>query len=141
MADESIYLGAPERLPGGELGEIEAQRTEQGRRVLAVARGPNELPQPPGEEPPSGLVPLGIAGTPYLVITGIAGVLFAMGDPIFGFALCVPILLLLIFVEVGLAGWPALRQFGFGFLTSSTWDPVAGQFGAAPADLCPDILR
>jgi phosphate transport system permease protein len=52
---------------------------------------------------------------------------------IFGFALCVPILLLLIFVEVGLAGWPALRQFGFSFLTSSTWDPVAGEFGAAPA--------
>jgi phosphate transport system permease protein len=51
------------------------------------------------------------------------------------FALCVPILLLLIFVEVGRAGWPALRQFGFGFLTSSTWDPVNGQFGAAPAIL------
>jgi phosphate transport system permease protein len=52
---------------------------------------------------------------------------------ILGFALCVPILLLLIFLEVGMAGWPALRQFGFGFLTSSTWDPVAGEFGAAPA--------
>ena len=52
---------------------------------------------------------------------------------ILGFALCIPILLLLILVEVGVAGWPALRQFGFGFLTSSTWDPVAGQFGAAPA--------
>lgn len=49
------------------------------------------------------------------------------------FALCIPILLLLIFVEVGLAGWPALREFGFGFLTSSTWDPVNEQFGAAPA--------
>ncbi len=49
------------------------------------------------------------------------------------FALCVPVLLLLIFVEVGVAGWPALRQFGFGFLTSSTWDPVNGEFGAAPA--------
>jgi phosphate transport system permease protein len=49
------------------------------------------------------------------------------------FALCVPILLLLIFIEVGRAGWPALRQFGVGFLTSSTWDPVAGEFGAAPA--------
>ncbi|MDQ6633454.1 MAG: hypothetical protein M3Z10_01720, partial [Gemmatimonadota bacterium] len=35
------------------------------------------------------------------------------------FALCVPILLLLIFIEVGRAGWPALRQFGLGFLTSS----------------------
>jgi phosphate transport system permease protein len=52
---------------------------------------------------------------------------------ILGFALCVPILLLLIFVEVGVAGWPALRQFGFKFLTSSTWDPVSGEFGAAPA--------
>jgi phosphate transport system permease protein len=49
------------------------------------------------------------------------------------FALCVPILLLLIFAEVGRAGWPALKQFGFSFLTSSTWDPVKGQFGAAPA--------
>jgi len=49
------------------------------------------------------------------------------------FALCIPLLLLLIFVEVGAAGWPALRTFGFGFLTSSVWDPVQGQFGAAPA--------
>jgi phosphate transport system permease protein len=49
------------------------------------------------------------------------------------FALCVPVLLLLIFLEVGVAGWPALRQFGFSFLTSSTWDPVNGEFGAAPA--------
>jgi phosphate transport system permease protein len=49
------------------------------------------------------------------------------------FALCIPALLLLIFLEVGVAGWPALRQFGFGFLTSSTWDPVQGEFGAAPA--------
>ena len=54
---------------------------------------------------------------------------------ILGFALCVPILLLLIFVEVGVAGWPALRQFGVHFLTSSTWDPVNGEFGAAPAIL------
>jgi phosphate transport system permease protein len=49
------------------------------------------------------------------------------------FALCVPVLLSLIFLEVGRAGWPALRQFGVGFLTSSEWDPVNGQFGAAPA--------
>ena len=49
------------------------------------------------------------------------------------FALCVPVLLLLIFIEVGRAGWPALHEFGFRFLTSSTWDPVKGDFGAAPA--------
>ncbi len=30
------------------------------------------------------------------------------------------------------AAWPAFRQFGFGFLTSSAWDPVREQFGAAP---------
>jgi phosphate transport system permease protein len=34
---------------------------------------------------------------------------------------------------VALAGWPALSRFGFGFLTSSDWDPVNGIFGAAPA--------
>jgi phosphate transport system permease protein len=50
-----------------------------------------------------------------------------------GFALVVPIMLLLIFVSVGIAGWPVLRQFGFAFVTSSRWDPVAGEFGAAPA--------
>ncbi len=49
------------------------------------------------------------------------------------FALCVPLLMLLIFVEVGAAAWPALHLFGLSFLTSSAWDPVKGQFGAAPA--------
>ena len=49
------------------------------------------------------------------------------------FAACVPLLLLLIALAVGVAAWPALRQFGFSFLTSSTWDPVNGTFGAAPA--------
>ncbi|HEY7234853.1 MAG TPA: phosphate ABC transporter permease subunit PstC [Gemmatimonadaceae bacterium] len=50
-----------------------------------------------------------------------------------GFAALVPILLLLIFVAVGVAAWPALRAFGFSFVTSSDWDPVAKHFGAAPA--------
>ena len=49
------------------------------------------------------------------------------------FAICIPVLLLLIAYEVGAAGWPALSRFGFGFLTSSTWDPVAGEYGAIPA--------
>ena len=62
----------------------------------------------------------------------------ATGDRIYSwtiafFALCVPLLLAFIALEVATAGWPALRQFGFGFLTSSTWDPVAGEYGAAPA--------
>jgi phosphate transport system permease protein len=62
----------------------------------------------------------------------------AVGDRVYvgvitGFALMVPLLLVLVFWEVAVAGWPALSQFGFGFLTSSNWDPVKGQFGAASA--------
>jgi len=62
----------------------------------------------------------------------------ALGDRVYvavitGFAICVPVLLALIFWEVAVGGWPALRQFGFGFITSSDWDPVRHQFGAAPA--------
>ena len=62
----------------------------------------------------------------------------AVGDRIYtiaitAFALCVPLLLGLIALEIGVAGWPALREFGLGFLTSSTWNPVAEEFGAAAA--------
>ena len=78
--------------------------------------------------------PLGGDGfAPAAQITGAA-----IGDRIYSvvitiFALCIPLLLLLIALEVGIAGWPALREFGFGFLTSSTWNPVTANFGAAPA--------
>ncbi|HEY9516049.1 MAG TPA: phosphate ABC transporter permease subunit PstC [Gemmatimonadaceae bacterium] len=62
----------------------------------------------------------------------------AIGDRIYrgiitGFALCVPLLLVLVAGGLAWAGWPTFRQFGLGFLTSSVWDPVAGEFGAAPA--------
>jgi phosphate transport system permease protein len=61
-----------------------------------------------------------------------------IGDRIYsllvtGFAVCVPALLILIAVEIAVAGWPALHKFGLSFLTSSAWDPVKGVFGAAPA--------
>jgi len=49
------------------------------------------------------------------------------------FAVCIPLLLIAIAVEIGRAAWPALHQFGFGFLTSSEWDVPAGKYGAAPA--------
>jgi len=60
------------------------------------------------------------------------------GDSVYGaaitlFALCVPLLLAAIAAAILAAGWPALKQFGVSFLTSSAWDPVHGQFGAAPA--------
>jgi phosphate transport system permease protein len=61
-----------------------------------------------------------------------------LGDRVYrvattAFAVCVPLLLALIAVEVARAGWAAIQQFGFTFLTSSVWDPVARSFGAAPA--------
>lgn len=60
-----------------------------------------------------------------------------LGDRVYrvvttGFAVVIPLLLGLIAFEVLVAAWPALREFGFGFLTSSQWDPVRQQFGAAP---------
>ena len=62
----------------------------------------------------------------------------AVGDRVYRivittFALCIPLLLLLIAIEIARAAWPAFHTFGFGFLTSSRWDAVAGEFGAGPA--------
>jgi phosphate transport system substrate-binding protein len=61
----------------------------------------------------------------------------SLGDRIYrtlttGCAVAIPVLLAFIAFEVVAAAWPALRQFGFGFLTSSVWDPVRERFGAAP---------
>ncbi|HJU73146.1 MAG TPA: phosphate ABC transporter permease subunit PstC [Gemmatimonadaceae bacterium] len=61
----------------------------------------------------------------------------SLGDRIYRavttlFAATVPILLALIAIEVMIAAWPAFARFGPGFLTSSAWDPVRSQFGAAP---------
>ena len=44
--------------------------------------------------------------------------------------LSVLVLLVAIFFSLVVASLPALRQFGFGFLTGKTWDPVRGEFGA-----------
>jgi len=62
----------------------------------------------------------------------------AVGDRIYrvaitGFALCVPLLLVAVALAVGVAGWPALREFGLSFFTESRWSRGAGVFGAAPA--------
>jgi len=47
-------------------------------------------------------------------------------------ALCVIALLLALFVTLLEASFPSIREFGAQFLASRTWDPVAGEFGAAP---------
>lgn len=49
-----------------------------------------------------------------------------------GFGLSIPVLFAFILVRVGGAAMPAIREFGWSFLTSSQWNPVAGEFGAAP---------
>ena len=62
----------------------------------------------------------------------------SVGDQVYvwiitAFAAGVPLMLVLVCWQVFRAAWPALRKFGFDFVTSSTWDPVHGVFGAAPA--------
>jgi phosphate transport system permease protein len=72
--------------------------------------------------PPAGALRLGGKSLGDLIYRGL----------ITAFAVSIPVLLAFITIEIVAAAWPALRQFGFGFLTSSTWDAVRGQFGAAP---------
>jgi phosphate transport system permease protein len=49
-----------------------------------------------------------------------------------GFALALPSLLLVILGVLFVSAIPALRRFGPSFLWTSTWDPVAEVYGAAP---------
>jgi cation-transporting P-type ATPase E len=60
LADRVLYLGAPGRVPAGDLAAVAERRQREGRRVLAVARGGEPLEREPGEEPPAGLRPLGL---------------------------------------------------------------------------------
>lgn len=34
-------------------------------------------------------------------------------------------------ISLAIGGWPAFREFGFGFFTSTTWNPVTEVYGAA----------
>src|SRR5512132_2601298 len=47
-------------------------------------------------------------------------------------AFVVVLLVILIGWELGQGSWQAIQKFGFRFLTVSTWDPVAEEFGALP---------
>jgi len=60
-----------------------------------------------------------------------------LGDPTYrvvltGLALLLPLLLLAVGGQLAISGAPALKKFGFHFLFSTTWDPVAEVYGAAP---------
>jgi len=60
----------------------------------------------------------------------------ARGDALFH-AMCFSAAMVLmatlagLLVSLAIGGWPALSHFGLGFFTSSTWDPVAEEYGAA----------
>ncbi len=47
-------------------------------------------------------------------------------------AVAVPVLLAFLVLELWLGSRAAIERFGFDFVTSSTWDPVAERFGALP---------
>lgn len=57
-----------------------------------------------------------------------------LADRIFGWvargaALVTLGLLLAILTSLTISAWPAIQKYGFGFLTSTTWDPVTEEFG------------
>jgi phosphate transport system permease protein len=47
-------------------------------------------------------------------------------------ALAIPVLLGFLVYELWIGSRLAIGKFGLGFVTSSTWDPVAEEFGAFP---------
>jgi cation-transporting ATPase E len=60
VASGTFYLGAPGRIPVGDLGVIAEQRQREGRRVIALADASEVLPAQAGELPPDGLRTLGL---------------------------------------------------------------------------------
>lgn len=59
------------------------------------------------------------------------------GDQIFKFlmfltAFSVLVIMGLITYEMIVGAWPSFQKFGFGFITSSEWDPVLDKYGALP---------
>jgi cation-transporting P-type ATPase E len=59
-AEGTFYLGAPGRINVGRQDPVVRQRQSEGRRVLAVAEGPDPLPAEVPDDPPAGLDPLGL---------------------------------------------------------------------------------
>lgn len=49
------------------------------------------------------------------------------------FAIAIAAVLVAITIQVFLDALPAMRQFGFGFLVTSSWNPVTSEYGVWPA--------
>jgi len=62
-----------------------------------------------------------------------AGFDLAFRTASFAAALLVLVLLAGIMVSMVVGGWPAFREFGLGFITSTVWDTQNEQYGAWPA--------
>ena len=58
--DESLYLGAPGRVPAGPLADLATDRQRHGRRVLALARQRRALPEQAADLPPADVEPVGL---------------------------------------------------------------------------------
>jgi phosphate transport system permease protein len=48
------------------------------------------------------------------------------------FALAIAAILLWVAAQVGITAMPAIKEFGVGFLTSSSWNPVKNDYGVLP---------
>jgi len=60
-----------------------------------------------------------------------------LGDTAFrivltAFAATIPLVFVALVARLAVSAWPTIRAFGVRFLTTSTWDPVANVYGAAP---------
>ncbi|MFM7371758.1 MAG: phosphate ABC transporter permease subunit PstC, partial [Sphaerospermopsis kisseleviana] len=49
------------------------------------------------------------------------------------FALAIAGILLWIALQVASSAWPAIQEFGLGFLVQSSWNPVNDNYGVLPA--------
>ena len=47
-------------------------------------------------------------------------------------ALGLPLFLIVLVTQLVVSSWPSITKFGFSFVWTSVWDPVADVFGAAP---------
>jgi phosphate transport system permease protein len=88
---------------------------------------------------PRAAVPVPPTSGPTPAVPTPAGALVGRnrGDRVYRAALTVlaislPALLLAFVVELTRQSWPAIQRFGWSFLFTSVWDPVAEVYGAAP---------
>jgi phosphate transport system permease protein len=71
------------------------------------------------EHPPAGLSRVGWGDAAFRAI-------------LTAFAAVIPLLFVALVARLAVSAWPTIRAFGYRFLTTSTWDPVANVYGAAP---------